>query len=65
MAAESFLVQALSILISDRTGADLSMRWSADGPSAPSLEKISVRQDELHADWSYVDGWKTRLDLSG
>jgi len=29
------------------------------------LEKISARQDELHVDWSYVEGWKMTLDLSG
>lgn len=27
------------------------------------LEKIRARQDELHVDWSYVDGWKIKLDL--
>lgn len=27
------------------------------------LEKIRARQDELHVDWSYVEEWKTQLDL--
>lgn len=27
------------------------------------LEKIRARQDELHVDWSYVDGWKIKLNL--
>lgn len=29
------------------------------------LEKIRARQDELHVDWSYVEGWKTTLGLRG
>ena len=29
------------------------------------LEKIRARQDELHVDWSYVEGWKIKLDLRG
>ena len=29
------------------------------------LEKIQVRQDELHVDWSYVNGWKIKLNLRG
>jgi hypothetical protein len=29
------------------------------------LEKIHARQDELHVDWDYVEGWKTRLGLGG
>ena len=29
------------------------------------LEKIRARQDELHVDWSYVEEWKTKLDLHG
>ena len=29
------------------------------------LEKIRARQDELHVDWSYVEGWKMKLDLRG
>jgi hypothetical protein len=28
------------------------------------LEKIHARQDELHVDWRYVEGWKTRLGLN-
>ncbi len=29
------------------------------------LEKIRARQDALHVDWSYVDGWKIKLNLCG
>ena len=29
------------------------------------LEKIRARQDVLHVDWSYVDGWKIKLNLRG
>ena len=29
------------------------------------LEKIRARQDAIHVDWSYVDGWKIKLDLRG
>ena len=29
------------------------------------LEKIRARQDELHVDWSYVNGWKIKLNLRG
>ena len=34
-------------------------------PDQADLEKIRARQDELHVDWSYVDGWKIKLDLRG
>lgn len=27
------------------------------------LEKIRARQVELHVDWAYVEGWKTKLGL--
>ncbi|MEP6959900.1 MAG: hypothetical protein ABI980_14315 [Nitrospirota bacterium] len=27
------------------------------------LEKIRARQVELHVDWAYVEGWKTKLSL--
>ncbi|MCP9472924.1 MAG: nucleotidyltransferase [Nitrospira sp.] len=27
------------------------------------LEKIKLRQDELHVDWAYVDKWKAKLSL--
>ncbi len=29
------------------------------------LEKIRARQDELHVDWGYVEGWKIKLGLRG
>ncbi|MBI4002011.1 MAG: hypothetical protein HY348_09535, partial [Nitrospira defluvii] len=29
------------------------------------LEKIHARRDELHVDWGYVEGWKTKLGLRG
>ncbi|WHZ13889.1 MAG: hypothetical protein OJF52_000723 [Nitrospira sp.] len=29
------------------------------------LEKIHARRDELHVDWDYVEGWKTKLGLHG
>lgn len=29
------------------------------------LEKIHARRDELHVDWSYVEGWKPKLGLRG
>lgn len=29
------------------------------------LEKIRARQGELHVDWSYVEGWKAKLNLRG
>jgi predicted nucleotidyltransferase len=30
-----------------------------------NLEKIRARQDELHVDCDYVEGWKTTLGLRG
>ena len=54
MAAESFLVRALSTLVDD-----FNLQDQAD------LEKIRARQDELHVDWSHVEGWKIKLGLSG
>lgn len=29
------------------------------------LEKIRFRQEELRVDWTYVEGWKSKLGLSG
>lgn len=28
------------------------------------LEKIKLRQDELHVDWAYVREWKAKLRLA-